>query len=105
MKVIYRASYVGASIPSLDTSPSQFLHLFTKLEALQTDPFKIFTGVSSCKYGQLLAPFPAHCPSLENERYGMKIPSLLFLVTSLHLGVTQESEQKTLLLPRKSLEI
>ena len=105
MKVIYRASYVGSSMPSLDISPSQYLHLFTKLEALQTYSFEIFTEASSCRYDQLLTPFPALCPSLENERYGVKIPSLLFLVTSLHLGVTQESEQKTLLLPSKSPEI
>lgn len=57
----------GSSMPSLDTPNSQYLHLSTKPEASQTHSFEIFTEASSCRYDQLLTPFPAHCPSLENE--------------------------------------
>ena len=55
----------------------------------------IFMEASSFRWDQLLSPFPAPLPSLENEGWCWKFQasnhSLVFLVTRLHSGVHQES--------------
>ena len=98
-----------AAVPRKVGCVPLLVHGYVQQPGSSADATVILTEASSPGHGQPLPPFSALFPSQESRGRGtrLRIPSLVFLVASLH-QVPFDSpprvtslEQKTLVLPRK----